>query len=61
MCHSNDPFCDQFTGDSFGAFVERAHFLNTLEDEAMADIIQFPRRLKVFDPDLTAIMGNDLR
>jgi len=42
-------------GDSFGAFVERAHFLNTLEDEAMADIIQFPRRLKVFDPDLTAI------
>jgi hypothetical protein len=36
----------------------RAHFLNTLEDEAMVDIIQFPRRLKVFDPDLTAIMGN---
>ena len=24
----------------------------------MADIIQFPRRLKVFDPDLTEKMGN---
>jgi hypothetical protein len=36
----------------------RAHFLNTLEDEAMADIIQFPRRLNVFDPDLATAMGN---
>ena len=24
----------------------------------MADIIPFPRRLKVFDPDLTTTMGN---
>jgi hypothetical protein len=35
-----------------------AHFLNTLEEDTVADIIQFPRRLKVFDPDLTATMGN---
>jgi hypothetical protein len=36
----------------------RARFVNTLEDEAMAEIIQFPRRLNVFDPDLTTTMGN---
>ena len=31
--------------------------VNVLEGE-MADIIPFPRRLKVFDPDLTTTMGD---
>jgi hypothetical protein len=41
----------------FAAQFFRARFLNMLEG-AMADIIPFPRRLNVFDPDLTTTMGD---
>ena len=41
----------------FAATFLHARFANILEG-VMADIIPFPRRLKVFDPDLTTTMGN---